>query len=217
MRVRLRGWNETASIPDLTIAEAAVVVPEDLGPTDAVWLDAAFPAGTLAPAGGRFVITVEALADRKALIVLQTDGRNAPRTTWVQSDIVRGGEWTAISDVSAELGGPMQIRATLGVPQPHAIDDSFTTLVGHALSDNVATNDIPSPMGGNTWSTAMLPNYGNLTMNADGSFIYVPLAGFDGPDYFTYRVCDSQSRCDVGDVAIMVRELDVFRDGFESP
>jgi len=34
------------------------------------------------------------------------------------------------------------------------------------------------------------PSHGSLTLNADGSFIYSPAAGFAGQDTFDYRVSD---------------------------
>ena len=44
--------------------------------------------------------------------------------------------------------------------------------------------------GGNTWSLATGPAHGTVTVNADGTFSYVPAANYNGSDSFTYTITD---------------------------
>lgn len=46
--------------------------------------------------------------------------------------------------------------------------------------------------------------YGNLTLNPTGGFTYVPLADFNGTDYFTYQVTDGLSNSNVVTVTLNV-------------
>jgi hypothetical protein len=51
------------------------------------------------------------------------------------------------------------------------------------------------------------PQHGQLTLNADGSFIYRPAAGAFGPDYFEYRAFDGQSMSVVQRVNLQVHAV----------
>lgn len=76
---------------------------------------------------------------------------------------------------------------------PVANDDLYTRLSGQNVSGNVKTNDY-SPVGlALTVKTSPItaPTKGTLTLNADGSFTYIPSASFDGFDSFVYQVCDN--------------------------
>jgi hypothetical protein len=57
-------------------------------------------------------------------------------------------------------------------------------------------------------------------MNPDGSFIYVPTAGFFGTDSFTYEANDGQLNSNPAVVTITIAQgiTDrVFADGFDGP
>ena len=59
------------------------------------------------------------------------------------------------------------------------------------------------------------PVHGPLTINPDGTFTYVPEAGYRGKDTFTYRVCDqgNPEECTTGTVKLIVGEPDDDDDG----
>lgn len=87
-------------------------------------------------------------------------------------------------------GGPAE--ATLsGTGRLVAQNDSYATGGGETLS-------VPAPgvLGNDTEEIPLKalrvegPNDGSLSLNEDGSFEYVPDAGFDGTDSFTYRAAD---------------------------
>ncbi|MGE0491125.1 MAG: Ig-like domain-containing protein [Vulcanimicrobiota bacterium] len=78
-------------------------------------------------------------------------------------------------------------------PPLTAFDDSYQTDEDTILVISAATgilaNDIFSPPG--TASLVESPPHGSLTLNADGSFIYLPDADFVGTDSFTYQLTTS--------------------------
>ena len=71
---------------------------------------------------------------------------------------------------------------------PVATADTFTAFVGTSLSGNVLSNDIGSGLRviGNT-----TPAHGSANVAPDGSFIYLPQAGYNGPDSFQYTITDT--------------------------
>jgi len=94
-----------------------------------------------------------------------------------------------------------------GNTPPVAVNDSYTT------SEDTALN-VPAPgvLGNDTDAngdplTAVLvsgPASGTLTLNANGSFVYTPNAGFVGADSFTYQAADASSLSNVATVTIQV-------------
>ena len=51
------------------------------------------------------------------------------------------------------------------------------------------------------------PQHGELTLNANGSFVYAPDAGFSGADSFKYRATDTADLSNVATVTLTVRPL----------
>lgn len=72
-------------------------------------------------------------------------------------------------------------------PLPRVTDDSFSGVANTAIAGNVLTNDI-APQG-NPISALISsgPANGSVTLNADGTFIYIPAVDFTGTDVFSYR------------------------------
>ncbi len=79
--------------------------------------------------------------------------------------------------------------------QPIAIDDNFITTEEIALNDVISLNDNDPDGDGLVWNTTPVnpPANGSLTINADGTFEYLPNPGFVGNDSFEYEVCDDAS------------------------
>jgi Esterase-like activity of phytase/Bacterial Ig domain len=71
-----------------------------------------------------------------------------------------------------------------------AVDDAYLISAGHSLKahESVLANDTGSPA---TIVSHTSPSHGSLTLNQDGTFSYVPTAGFTGVDSFTYTVNDA--------------------------
>ncbi|WP_167619749.1 Ig-like domain-containing protein, partial [Maribellus sediminis] len=94
--------------------------------------------------------------------------------------------------------------------RPVAVADNYLGKAGNPVHGNLISNDfdpdgdsisiVPSPM---------LPPYtGDVTINADGTFEYVPEPNFKGEVTFTYQICDEEVRCDIAVVTIKL--VDVY-------
>jgi gliding motility-associated-like protein len=95
---------------------------------------------------------------------------------------------------------------------PVAINDNYSTVedvtivipvaTGVRANDNDAADNNPNSSLTITTTPICGPVTGSVTLNANGSFTYVPLAGFSGIDSFCYVVCDAgsplPSLCDTG-------------------
>ncbi|HEY8403578.1 MAG TPA: Ig-like domain-containing protein [Flavobacteriales bacterium] len=90
---------------------------------------------------------------------------------------------------------------------PIAMDDEYVINQGETLTANVATNDNMNNGGDGVYELVTEPSFGTLTFVVDGSFTYVPNAGFFGTDVFTYKVCNQNDLCDEASVTIIVNEL----------
>ena len=80
------------------------------------------------------------------------------------------------------------IDNSMGNDPPVGVNDVFVTLVNTKVNSNLITNDfdpdgdviniVPTPVNE--------PSNGMVTINADGTFQYMPALNFTGDDYFTY-------------------------------
>jgi Ca2+-binding RTX toxin-like protein len=97
---------------------------------------------------------------------------------------------------------------------PTARADSFAgtedrSLTGNVLADNGAGAD-SDPNGDAltvTARTITTARGGTVTIQANGSFVYTPLANFYGPDSFTYTVSDGFGLSSTGTVSIAVANV----------
>ncbi|MCY9879266.1 cadherin-like domain-containing protein [Vibrio natriegens] len=89
---------------------------------------------------------------------------------------------------------------------PAAEDDLVTTPEDTPVTVDAATND--SDVDGNldpsTASVVVEPEYGTVTDNGDGTFTYIPAPNANGPDSFTYQICDTDGLCDTATVYLDV-------------
>ena len=124
-------------------------------------------------------------------------------------------------------------RATLAIAAvndvPVAVDDSFTLVHDRSVSGNVLVNNGAGPdrdadgdalaVVAGSFATA---SGGQVTLQADGSFVYQGAAGYVGPDHFDYTLSDPSGATDIGRVNLIltntapVAMLDRFNVGFGS-
>ena len=102
-----------------------------------------------------------------------------------------------ISDGSLTATANLNITVTLVNDIPVAAIDAFTATEDVVLTGNLGSNDTPSGDGGNVWSVVTAPAHGTLIINVDGTFTYTPAANYNGPDSFTYKICDVDGSCTV--------------------
>ncbi|MBT8285217.1 MAG: cadherin-like domain-containing protein, partial [Flavobacteriaceae bacterium] len=95
---------------------------------------------------------------------------------------------------------------------PCAADEAYSGIENTTLNiaaPGVLSNDSDNDSG-DVLTVTTVPvidvTNGTLTLVADGSFSYVPDAGFIGVDSFTYEVCDSFGLCDTAVVTITISE-----------
>ena len=95
--------------------------------------------------------------------------------------------------------------------KPVAVDDAYSanqdTTVNVDAAHGVLANDTDAD--GDTLTATKLtnPSHGTLTFNANGSFSYVPAAGFVGVDSFTYKANDGLADSGPATVSINVAHV----------
>jgi VCBS repeat-containing protein len=104
----------------------------------------------------------------------------------------------------------VSIAVTSSNDAPVAVNNSYSTNEDTLLSipaTGILTNDTDVDA---TLLTAILvagPTHGTLTLNANGSFTYTPVANYNGPDSFTYRANDGLLNSNVATVSITVNPV----------
>ncbi|MCS4051272.1 surface protein [Salinibacter ruber] len=116
--------------------------------------------------------------------------------------------YEAVDDSSAADTASVTIAVLPINDPPVANADSFETRQDSALTvaaPGVLEND--TDVDGDTLAAALVSGAGNgdLTLQEDGSFEYVPNSSFTGEDSFTYRALDDSSAADTASVRIAVR------------
>lgn len=90
---------------------------------------------------------------------------------------------------------------------PVVVNDSFTTQEEVILNGNVSLNDSDADGESLVYTLLTSPVSGQLTLNANGSFIYTPVVNFFGTVSFTYSACDAASACANATATITVSNI----------
>src|SRR5213075_3296214 len=115
------------------------------------------------------------------------------------------------SDGQADSGiATVSITITGVNDAPVAVNDSYSTAEDTTLNiaaAGVLAND--SDVDGDTLSAVLVsqPTHGSLTLNANGSFSYVPAANYNGSDSFTYKANDGLADSSIPTVSITITGL----------
>lgn len=98
--------------------------------------------------------------------------------------------------------------------QLFAQDDFFSGAVDEKITGNLLDNDV-SRVGKKLLlrTSTLTDTMGELKVQENGDFEYVPKAGFDGVDQFTYEVCDVDDTCEKATVQLTIFKTN--EDGVE--
>ncbi|MCK5635375.1 MAG: tandem-95 repeat protein, partial [Anaerolineales bacterium] len=113
--------------------------------------------------------------------------------------------------------GTVTISISASPDTPVAVDDAYFVDEDSSLSvpsPGVLGNDSDGDnLTGNPWTGLTVTllagpvHEDSFTLNADGSFDYVPTANYHGSDSFDYEACDPTARCDDASVIITVDSI----------
>jgi hypothetical protein len=109
-------------------------------------------------------------------------------------------------EITDSAGGTSVATVELTVT-PVAVDDIARTSAGTPVTvaaPGVLVNDLGTSLAV-TGTTA--PAHGTVTVRADGSLVYRPLAGFSGADTFDYTITDGAAQTATARVTLMVGSL----------
>ncbi len=84
----------------------------------------------------------------------------------------------------------MTITISAANDAPMAVSDNYTLNEDSTLTiaaPGLLANDVDVDSPNLTASKVTNPLRGTLTLNANGSFTYTPIANYNGPDLFIYR------------------------------
>jgi hypothetical protein len=94
-----------------------------------------------------------------------------------------------------------------------AINDEFEIYNDKLAEGNIIINDV-NPVGEIVINTIPVstPDNGVVVINADGTMVYTPNAGFSGIDSFSYQICNSilPALCDKAVVTIYILDTDTI-------
>jgi hypothetical protein len=127
---------------------------------------------------------------------LRADGTFSyqPQANYVGYD---GFAFVVVDDRSGSTSGPYLVTLVVANDRPTAADRTFATVAGQSLSVDAYQGLLSTASDANghalTAEVVSQPSSGTVTVNADGSFTYTPVASFTGTVTFSYRVKDALS------------------------
>ncbi|GAB5389663.1 MAG: hypothetical protein Alpg2KO_26310 [Alphaproteobacteria bacterium] len=136
--------------------------------------------------------------------IIDADGsfRYEPNDEFSGQDVFR----YAVSDGQFSVTGIVFMTVDPVNDAPEADDDAFSMEEDKSLTATVVSNDGDIDSPNLTWSLQSGPSEGQLTFEADGSFIYTPDEDYFGQDSFVYILSDGDIT-DTATVSITVSEV----------
>jgi gliding motility-associated-like protein/uncharacterized repeat protein (TIGR01451 family) len=168
-------------------------------------------ANDLFPSGDQLVLNpILSRQPQHGKVVLERDGRFT-----YTPEIGFTGQDNFIYEICGSILGlcetarvTITVSADLTEVRLFASDDVYFAN-GKAITGNLLAND-QYPAAANlslTRTPVVRPTNGAVVINANGTFVYTPTAGFEGTDHFVYELCEPQLKdCDLATVHILVKE-----------
>lgn len=122
--------------------------------------------------------------------------------------------WWSVSD-AVDTSNTATASIRVGNNPPEAFDTQKVTVVGIPVLIHLPASDLDEdPL---VYSVVDPPDSGSISSDdGDDLVLYSPNEGFEGEDFFTFRVEDFALQSDEATVTISVRQAEVFEDAFES-
>jgi len=97
-----------------------------------------------------------------------------------------------------------QVTITITPISPVAGALSTSINQAHSYTGNLATNSTLVAGENHTFTAATQPSFGQVTVNADGTFTYTPTSSYSGPDSFTYTIMAQNGLSSTGTVSFTI-------------
>ena len=118
-------------------------------------------------------------------------------------------QYTVTDGVGGEASAKVFLTVTPVNQPPVAVNDDISLDEDGTAQGNVLANDSDPEEDELTVETTPVTDvaHGSLSLNADGSFTYIPEADFYGSDSFVYQVADVEGDTDTATVVITVESV----------
>jgi hypothetical protein len=114
-------------------------------------------------------------------------------------------EYTISDGAGGTAWGHVTVDVSAIDHSPVAIDDSVAASEDSVVSVPVLANDFdPDVETLTTVAITEQPSHGSAAIAIDGTILYTPTSGYNGPDAFSYLVADPAGLTDEGDVLVTV-------------
>jgi hypothetical protein len=180
------------------VAGPVVIQNSNKGTTDKLIVIGAPSNNSITVTGNQVTAGTQTISDSAPLASLTLVGGSGTNTYTINTgstvNIVAG---TGDNILNINGGKVTGITTPSGVTTPIVFADSYTVMDNGKLSVSASAGVLANDLSTNGQPlTAVLatgPAHGSLTFNADGSFVYTPVANFVGFDTFTYQAKGSDS------------------------
>jgi autotransporter-associated beta strand protein len=196
--------NSNTATVSITVNPLPVVVSGSYVTDQGVALSVAAPGVLVNATAGGPLTAVLVTGPGHGTLALQSDGSFAytPAAGYTGSDSFT---YQANDGIANSNTATVSIAVN---PLPAAGNESYVTDQDIAL--RVAAPGVLVNATASSPLTAVLvsgPAHGTLTLQADGSFLYTPAAGYTGPDSFTYQANDGIADSNTATISIAVNPL----------
>ena len=198
---------------NLTVSNAPVAMPDNYTTTEGGTLTVNAKSGVLANDTNNSVNPLSAIlvsTTTQGILTFNTDGS----FTYVPDHLFYGTDsFSYIATDGSQNSQPVNVLiAVTPVPTPPVVaNSSYSISEGSTLAVTApgvlsgATDLDHLPL---TASLVSGTTHGTLNLNSDGSFTYIPTAGYSGSDSFTYKANDGEVDSNVGTVTLTVAPTD---------